>query len=52
MRFFREFPSTIGILQRSLCMPIAGWVVAFFVVFRSGAMRLRGELMLLGGFAV
>jgi hypothetical protein len=33
-------------------MPVAGRVVAFFVVFGSSAMGLGRELMLLGGFSV
>jgi hypothetical protein len=52
MRLFSQRVSMIGILQRSFVMPVAGWIVAFFVVFRSSAMGLRRQFMLFGGFSM
>jgi hypothetical protein len=50
--FFGEFVGVIRVLQCSFRMPLSGFVVPFFIVFRGGAMGFRRKFMLLSGFPV
>ena len=42
----------IGKLQGALRVPIAGWIIALFIVFRRRAMGLCSHLVQLGRFSV
>jgi hypothetical protein len=52
VRFFRQFIGTIGILQRSLVVPVAGGILALFVVFRRGAVGFCRKFVLFRGLSV
>jgi len=50
--FFCQPVSVIRILQRAFRVPAPSVVVAFFIVLGGSTMRVRRQLMLLGGPAV
>jgi hypothetical protein len=50
--FHGQFVRPICIFQCSLLVPFPSLIITFFVVLGRGAMGLRRQLMLLGGFSV
>jgi len=48
--FLRQLVSAIRVLQRSFRMPVSGFIVPFFIVFRGSAMGLCREFVLLRCF--
>jgi hypothetical protein len=52
MGFLGELIGAVGILEGAFRMPVAGFVVALFVVFGSGPMGVRGEFVLFRGFTM
>ncbi len=52
MGFLGKFVGMIRIFQRTFGMPVSGGVVAFFIVFGSRTMGVRGPFVLFGCSAV
>ena len=50
--FLSEFVGLVRILQRSVRMPLSSFIIAFFIMFGSGAMSARRKFVLLGGLQV
>jgi len=50
MSFLGELIGAVGIFKGSFRMPVAGIVVASFIVFGSGPMGVGGEFVLFRGF--
>jgi len=48
--FLGQLISVVGVLQRSFRVPGGGGGIPFFVMFRGGAMGVRGAFVQLGGF--
>jgi hypothetical protein len=52
MGIFGELIGAIGILKGALRVPVAGLVVALFIVFGGGPMSVSGKLVLFRGSPV